>query len=381
MSNPLVPTLDIHFKGRVLAHFDFPETRVAIGDAIPSAIAGEKGHKRQRLTPQVAWVVAFILAWEAAHHRDCTGDAIRDTPLYRERTPAAVMMMLRRTKPWIIVEGQQTKTSSRARVNVGRARFFADDEEITGRDALARLTSAAPPVAQGPQVAPWSPETLEELLPRLEQRQRSSGLGALSSDARWLDPDQAGRDWLRTRLRAAGDRVRWISYSAVSWRTMLEREVLQAAKNGAKVQVLLLDPASEGFRRKTLLEAWSPDIHSEAERWSDRWLQDWTTTRSQHASDIDGSRQNLQTLSRRASGERGSIDTRLYPDTPQLYGMLIDDTALAVSSYFLEATERGMRLPFLCIDDVRESPWSPLAAIFRNWFDIHFALGRTPESP
>ncbi|GAI78359.1 unnamed protein product, partial [marine sediment metagenome] len=69
------------------------------------------------------------------------------------------------------------------------------------------------------------------------------------------------------------------------------------------------------------------------------------------------------------------VDFRFYMDTPFIYGFSFDREVFCVSSYFINPTERGFRLPSKFLRRDSDAISALIATIFLNWFDVKFATG------
>lgn len=206
--------------------------------------------------------------------------------------------------------------------------------------------------------------------------------GALFSNGDGWLTDSEKQQWVIRRVRDARHEVRLICYSMIFWKETLDRDLTDFLKRGGRLRILMLDPASRGFLEKSAVEAFrrAPDI---AERPLDERIKAWRDyakgLRAKHRHDINSSVGSLHLLREQSNG--GDVRCRMYSDTPNLYGFMVDNRSLYVSSYFFEPVTRGFSNPARTIDRDREPHlFDAFAAIYRNWFDVKFATGRDPEA-
>ncbi len=169
--------------------------------------------------------------------------------------------------------------------------------------------------------------------------------------------------------------LRVICYSFISYINRYETILREFLENGGKLRILMSEYESQGFYEKTALESIrdlsKKDVNIKA------WQKKTVTTRINHKNDILNSIDRLWDL-RDLYGSR--VDFRFHSDTPNINGIIFDDKAMELISYFLDPTARGIELPTLLVEDVNSDiNLQLLYQIVSNWFEVKFANGWRPE--
>lgn len=186
----------------------------------------------------------------------------------------------------------------------------------------------------------------------------------------WIYEAEKTRSWLKDKIKHANEDLHIISYSFISYKDFLEKEIRSFLKNGGKLHILLLKPESKGFYEKTVLESYDDSRSIDYDSWPTAIKQLQTA----HISDFKTSIDLLKKWQSEFSGAQ--INIRLYQETPNISGILIDNKSLCVSSHFINPISRGFNNPFLCIEDVNTNQnFLVIKMIFKNWFCVKFTNG------
>lgn len=207
-----------------------------------------------------------------------------------------------------------------------------------------------------------------------------------SSGIKWSPKKKTSRDWVEGKIREAEYEICIISYSFTTYKDEYGEAIEEFLRKGrAELRVLMLDPELFGFYKKTSLEAFRPELE-EKKTSSETFRPDlvmsfeaWETatlaSRDKHKKDIETSISYLNDWKRYFGEDK--VEFALYPDTPNLNGLMFDRKAICFSSYFINPFSRGFNNPALLIEDISVHPnLIILQSVFRHWFEVTLATGR-----
>jgi serine/threonine protein kinase len=195
-------------------------------------------------------------------------------------------------------------------------------------------------------------------------------------------PPKMGKPWvsnkdftermIRMLKRYKKTELRVICYSFISSKT-IEREIEKFLKEGGTLRVLMVRPKSLGFNEKATLEGFA-GVNDKQK------LEDWKNsveeTRNSHAKEIQS---NIARLHKWQRQYGGSVDFKLYSDTPNFRAFMFGNKAMYVSSYFISPCDSGQNnLHLICegLDETKVDPnFLMLQCILSNWFEVKFVTG------
>lgn len=185
-----------------------------------------------------------------------------------------------------------------------------------------------------------------------------------------LDPAEKEK-LIRQSFEEAGDSVRIIAYSMISWKDEFQEAILDAVRRKVAVSILILDKKSEGIIEKTLYESFQGNTPT------GQWKKAAKELYKAHAANFDSAVTSIKAW-RESLDEstRSLLRLRSYRETPNFYAFLFDSKRLYFSTYYLHPVQRGFRLPFVYIEKGTDMLGDILIGTVDNWFRLKFATGK-----